>query len=266
LNSASYTGSALVGPALAGALLGPLGAGTLFFINGVSFLAVIFALFAMRDVPTHAGGHPGRLGASILSGLKFAWEDRRLLVLLALSALAGVFGRSYQNLLPIFARDIWHGGPEAYGLLLSAAGAGAIVGAFGLASFKKVNYPERIMIVSGLLFSLMILSFAISPSLLPGALFLFVSGVLVTVFGTIIATFIQIASPKEIRGRVMSLYSITLIGLPSLGALGSGALAQYLGGVSGAPRAVLLGALILGVLLLAVTPFFWRRKMVQVEA
>jgi MFS family permease len=122
------------------------------------------------------------------------------------------------------------------------------------------------MIVSGLLFSLMILSFAISPSLLPGALFLFVSGVLVTVFGTIIATFIQIASPKEIRGRVMSLYSITLIGLPSLGALGSGALAEYLGGVSGAPRAVLLGSLILGVLLLAVTPFFWRRKMMQVEA
>ena len=80
-------------------------------------------------------------------------------------------------------------------------------------------------------------------------------------FGTIIATFIQMATPNELRGRVMSLYAITLIGLPALGSLATGSLAEVLGGVSGAPRAVLLGALVLGVVLMAVSPFFWQRSM-----
>src|SRR5512143_1338380 len=76
LNSATYTGAALIGPALAGVLLGPLGAGTLFFINGVSFLAVLFALAAMREVRTHSGGQTGSLRQSFWSGLAYAWRSR----------------------------------------------------------------------------------------------------------------------------------------------------------------------------------------------
>jgi MFS family permease len=120
LNSATYNGSALIGPAIAGVLLAPLGAGSLFFLNGVSYLAVILALTAMRDVRTHSGGKRVSLGEAMLTGLTYAWHTRRILALLTLSALAAVFGRSYQSLVPIFARDIWHGGPEGYGLLLSA--------------------------------------------------------------------------------------------------------------------------------------------------
>src|SRR5512146_2732430 len=106
LNAATYNGAALVGPALAGALLVPLGAGWLFFINGVSFLAVIFALASMRDVRAHSGNAPSPIGESVRSGLRYAWHDRGILALLVLSAVAGVFGRSYQNLLPAFARDL----------------------------------------------------------------------------------------------------------------------------------------------------------------
>jgi len=102
LNAATYTGAALVGPALAGLLLEPLGAGTLFFLNGVSYFAVIFALAAMRDVTTHSGGQHGSLGNAFWQGLSYAWNDRLILALLALSALGAVFGRSYQNLLPAF--------------------------------------------------------------------------------------------------------------------------------------------------------------------
>ena len=249
LNSATYNGAALVGPALAGALLVPLGAGWLFFINGVSFLAVIFALAAMRDVHPLAGNPPGPILDAILSGLRYAWHDRGILALLVLSAVAGVFGRSYQNLLPAFARDIWKGGEIGYGLLLSAAGGGALIGAFGLAALIELKRQRLVMIVSGLLSSLAVLAFALSPSLALGILFLFLAGVLSTIFGTIIATFIQMAAPKELRGRLMSLYAITLIGLPSLGALGSGAVAEKLGGLQGAPRAVALGAVILIVIL-----------------
>ena len=266
LNSATYTGAALVGPALAGALLGPLGAGTLFFLNAISYGAVLMALWAMREVKTHAarpsaGGQHANLGEAMLSGLRYAWHSRLIRSLLVLSALVAIFGRSYQSLLPIFARDIWSAGEQGYGWLLSAAGAGALVGAFGLASIKNVPRQGAVMISGGLIFAITLALFALSPSIGLGILLLFIAGISSTVFATIIATFIQIATPNELRGRVMALYSITLIGLPALGALVIGSLAEADGGVYGAPRAVLLGALILGVILLGVSPFFWRRSM-----
>jgi MFS family permease len=263
LNSATYTGAALVGPALAGILLEPLGAGTLFFLNSVSFLAVIFALTAMRDVRTHSGGQHGSLTETFTMGMKYAWGNRLILALLALSAVSAIFGRSYQSLLPAFSRDIWHAGAQGYGYLLAAAGGGALVGAFGLASFRRVPHQGAVMISGGILFCISLIVFSISPSFLLSLVLLFVAGVTSTVFSTIIATFIQISAPNEMRGRVMSLYTVTLIGLPSLGALGIGAFAEWLGGVEGAPHAVLIGALILVVILFFVIPMFWKRDLPQ---
>ncbi len=261
LNSATYTGAALVGPALAGAMLGPLGAGTLFFINAISFLAVIFALAAMKDVRTHSGGQHGPLHHSFWAGLSYAWRSRMIVALLGLSALGGIFGRSYQNLLPIFGRDIWHAGAEGYGLLLASAGGGALVGAFALASFRRWHHQGAVMLASGFLFSFSLIAFAVSPSIWFGLALLFVTGITSTVFATIISTFIQFSVPNELRGRIMSLYTVTLIGLPSLGALGSGALAELLGGIQGAARAVLLAAGVLTVILIFVVPVFWRLEM-----
>lgn len=261
LNAATYNGAALIGPALAGVMLGPLGAATLFFLNGVSYLAVLLALLAMRDVRTHSGSRHASLGEAMTTGFAYAWRNRVILALLTLSALAAIFGRSYQNLLPIFARDIWHGGPEGYGLLLSAAGGGALIGAFGLASIRQVGRQGLVLVTSGLLFSATLAAFAVSPGLEAGLVLLFIAGVSSTVFGTIVMTLIQIATPNELRGRVMSLYAITLIGLPSLGALGSGVIAEWLGGIQGAPHAVLIGAVLLGIVLIAISPFFWNRSM-----
>ncbi len=117
------------------------------------------------------------------------------------------------------------------------------------------------MIASGLVFSLALVAFSLSPSLVPGIVLLLITGVASTVFGTIIGTFIQLATSNELRGRVMSLYTITLIGLPSLGALGSGTAAEWLGGVQGAPKAVLIGAAIVAFVLLIVAPFYWKRAV-----
>jgi MFS family permease len=263
LNSATYTGAALIGPALAGILLGPLGAGTLFFLNSISYLAVIFALASMRDVRTHSGGQHGSLTETFTKGMKYALSNRLILALLALSAVSAIFGRSYQSLLPAFSRDIWQTGSQGYGYLLAAAGGGALVGAFGLASFKRVPHQGAVMLVSGVLFSISLILFSVSPSYILGLVLLFIAGVTSTVFSTIIATFIQISAPNELRGRVMSLYTVTLIGLPSLGALGTGAFAEWLGGVEGAPHAVLIGAVILTVILLFVIPLFWKRDLPQ---
>jgi MFS family permease len=117
------------------------------------------------------------------------------------------------------------------------------------------------MLVNGLLFSLSLIGFALSPSFWLGVILLFIVGVTSTVFATIIATFIQVMIPNEMRGRVMSYYTVTLIGLPSLGALGSGAVAQSLGGINGAPHAVLITAILLGIILVLVTPVFWGRNI-----
>ena len=138
LNAATYNGAALVGPALAGVMLAPFGAGTLFFINGVSFLAVIFALTAMHGVRTHSGGQQHPLHHSFWNGLTYAWNNRLIMALLGLSAIGSLFGRSYQTLLPAFS-SVWNAGPQGYGFLLASAGGGALVGAFGLASISKCS-------------------------------------------------------------------------------------------------------------------------------
>lgn len=118
------------------------------------------------------------------------------------------------------------------------------------------------MIASGWLLSGTLIAFTLSPSLVIGIVLLFIAGAMATVFGTIVATFIQVATPSELRRRVMSLYAITLIGLPSLGRLGSSAVTEWLGGIQGALRAVLIGAAIVGVVLVGVVPFFWQRTTV----
>ena len=249
LNSATYNGAALVGPAIAGALLGRFGAAVLYFTNGVSFLAVMWALVVIRDVRAHSGGGTTSFRDSVNAGFSFAWRNRLVAVLLALSAVAALFGRGYQNLLPVFARDIWHGGPEGYGLLLAAGGAGALVGAFALAALREVRHQTTVLIGSGAVFAASIIAFALAPWFWLGVALMFVAGLSSTIMGTLIGTFIQIEVPNELRGRVMSLYTITLIGLPAMGALVVGALAEALGGVRGAPRAVLIGAAIFAVLL-----------------
>jgi len=260
LNAATYTGAALVGPALAGLLLVPFGPAALFFLNGASFLAVLIALAAMRGVRSRGSAVVAPLGQAMRAGLSYVWKTRTILALLGLSAMAAVFGRSYQVLLPVFARDIWDVGAAGYGLLLSAAGAGALTGALGLAAFGRGWRHGPTMVLAGLAFSLSLISFALSPAFAAGFLLLFIAGVMATVFTTLISTQLQVTSPNELRGRVMSLYAITLIGLPSLGAMAIGVLAEQLGGLQGAPEAVLIGGVLMGVALLMAAPGLWRQQ------
>jgi MFS family permease len=285
LNSATYTGAALVGPAIAGALLDVIGAGWLFMLNAVSFLAVIGALRAMRD-PPRSRRRAISLRDALFGGFIYAWQHKLILFLLLLSALAALFGRSYQQLLPVFADDVWHVGSGGYGALLAAGGAGALLGAFAMSSVREIRRQGRVLVASGLVFCVALAAFALCPWFWPGVALLVIVGVSSTVFTTMIATVIQLSVPGELRGRVISLYAITLIGLPSLGALGVAALARGLGdgarvnwarlplalldalGVdaltgrlgpgAGAPRAIVLAVLALVLVLAASAPAFLR--------
>lgn len=282
-NAATYNGAALIGPALAGALLNVVGAGWLFLLNAISFLAVIGALWSLRDLPQRRQATPFR--QALFGGFIYVLEQRTILLLLVLSALASLFGRSYQQLLPIFADDIWRVGAGGYGALLSAGGAGALIGAFAMASARDVRAQGRVLLISGGLFCGALVGFALVPWFWLGFVLLVLVGVTSTVFTTMIATIIQLGVPGELRGRVVSLYSVTLIGLPSLGALGVAAVARalnertqvywarlvlalldglgvrtatrQLGSVAGAPRAIVSGALVLLVVLIVLAPWLY---------
>ncbi|MFN8499584.1 MAG: MFS transporter [Anaerolineae bacterium] len=283
LNSATYTGAALVGPAIAGVLLNIVGAGWLFFLNGVSFLAVIGALALMRHVP-RAHHPPTTMREALFGGFIYAWRHQIILALLIVSALGSLFARSYQQLLPIFADDVWHAGSTGYGWMLAAGGAGALIAAFVLSSMPQIRRQGRLLLTAGFVMSAALIAFSLSRSFLLGMLTLFVVSAASNVFGTMIATSIQLHVPNQLRGRVMSLYATTLIGLPSLGAIAVAAMAKslgaydqarwsqgiqsffdvlginsatdWLGPTAGAPRAIILGAMLLVAVLIAVTPMF----------
>ncbi|MFN8481799.1 MAG: MFS transporter [Anaerolineae bacterium] len=283
LNSATYTGAALVGPAIAGLMLRFTDPGWLFFLNGVSFLAVIGALALMRHVPR--GHHPATtIRDALFGGFIYAWRHQLILALLIVSALGSLFARSYQPLLPIFADDVWHEGSTGYGTLLAAGGAGALIAAFVLSSIPQIRGQGKLLLIAGFVMSGFLIAFSLSRNFWLGVFTLFVFSAASSVFGTMIATSLQLHVPNQLRGRVMSLYATTLIGLPSLGALAVAALAKslgaydqatwsraiqsvfdalgvngataWLGETAGAPRAVVLGALLLIAVLIAVTPMF----------
>ncbi len=240
LNAATFTGAALVGPALAGILLDAVGAGWLFMLNAVSFLFVLGALFRLEQRPPRA---PAKFtwGEALFGGARYVAKDRRIFLLLLIGAIAALCARSYQQILPVFSGQIWKSGASGYGLLLSAGGAGALAGALGLASLHSVRSTTKVLVVSGAVLALSLVAFALMPTIGLAAAALVVAGVSSTIFTTMISTIVQLEVPQAVRGRVLGLYTITLIGLPSLGSFGLAAVARRIG----APEAVVAGAAVL---------------------
>ena len=268
LGSATFTGAALVGPAIAGALLEPIGAAGLFAMNAVSYLAVIGALFGMRETPPHVRAQR-TLKDALFGGLAYVWRDKVALSLVLLAMIAALCARSYPQLLPIFARDVWHAGPRGYGALLSAGGAGAVMGALGLSSRADISHKGRVLLGSGVVLVTSLVLFACAPGVWTGSTWLLLAGIASTVFTTMIATVIQLRVPPNLRGRVMGVYVITLIGLPPLGSFGLASLARVLAsngaGVAHAARWIVgSAALVLGMALAATFRPLATRKLEHV--
>ncbi len=246
LNAATFTGAALVGPALAGVCLRLLDAGWVFAINAASFVAVLLALVTLENKPPRPAA-AASWEEAVFGGLRYVAEKPRPRSLLICTAVAAVCGRSYQQLLPIFADDKWHRGAGGYGALLGAGGAGALLGAVGLSALRTIPNKEQLLLGSGLAFSAVLALFSFTPWFNAGVVLLVAAGILSTAFTTMAATILQLESPGALRGRVMGLYAITLIGLPALGSLGSAAAARALS----APRAVAIGAGLMALTILA---------------
>lgn len=230
LNSVAFTGAALIGPAIAGGVIPLIGVRGVFVIRAISCLATIWALMKMTGVPQRSHRRSAETAfEAIATGVRYVWREPMMRTLLTVSLISGLASRSYTPMLAVFARDEFHVGSEAYGLLLAAGGLGTLAGAFGLASRGDVRGRGRWLFASSLVQAALLLLFAICPWYVVGLGLLVCVGIANAVSGALNATLIQLAVPGELRGRIMSLYVLTLVGVPSAGAMAAGTIGEATG-------------------------------------
>jgi len=252
LNSAIFNAARIIGPALAGMLISIIGMAGCFFLNSLSFLAVIVGLWLIR-LPGHEAKTSGPVLRDMKEGLVLAWNDVRVRSLIAIIAIFSICGMPYAMLMPVFARDVLNVGARGLGFLMTANGVGALTGALGLASLKWKRGRARLVLISGIAFALALASFSLSRTFwLSLAILPLVGWSMVSQTATI-NTILQSVVPDNMRGRVMSLYTLVFMGMMPFGSFLGGALAQRWG----APGAVRIGA---AVCLVSTLAIFWRRR------
>ena len=226
MNSIMFNGARVVGPALGGALLAVVGAGWCFLFNGVSFLAVIAGLMAMR-VPKFVP--PERRNSSwqlLKEGLHYTSLHKELAAIIVLASVWGIFGGSYGSLLPAFVDQVYHAGAEGYGLLNAAIGLGAMGGGFIIAQFVDRARRGTWLFFANQSFSILLLLFAFNQNF-PLALVAGVGlGLSFMIQNTNMNSLLQTRVEDAMRGRVLSLYTLAFFGLSPIGSLLAGSLAQ----------------------------------------
>ncbi len=261
LNSTIFNAARAIGPAVAGAAVATTGEAGAFFINGISFLAVIAGLWMMHLPATPRPLRQPRLGAHLWEAMRYVRSHRVVMMLMSLVAVSAFLSMPYSTLLPVFAKSVLDESarpmldfmctgsralftcqsPDAltYGLLMAASGLGAVTGALFVASLPASARRGRWLTLGNLNFPMLLVgmalsrSFAVTLALLVGIGFSFVAQ------NALANTLIQITVPDELRGRVMSFYSLTFQGMMRLGGMQAGLMGDYLG----APMAVGVGAL-----------------------
>ena len=238
LNSSIVNGARVIGPSVAGFLMAQAGMAMCFFMNGLSFLAVIAGLLMMRLPKFVPPAEPESTWQHALDGFKYVAKHRRVRILLILFGVVGVFGWSYSVLMPAFATDVLHVGEGRYGALLSANGVGALLGALTVATFGHRIRP-RYMVLGGLwLFSAMLLLLALTRSYYLALACLMVGGWGMLIYFSTTNTIIQTTVSDDMRGRVMGIWALVFGGMLPLGGLESGTLSHWFG----VPWTIAIGA------------------------
>jgi len=241
LNSSAFNCARIVGPSIAGLLMAHISIAACFLCDGLSFIPVIAGLLLMRfpkkETEIASGG--GAI-AQALEGFRYVWGHRRVLTILALFTVVGVFGWSYSVLLPAFARDILHLGANGYGLLMAGSGVGALVAALTVASAGHM-LSTRTMALGGVwIFSGTLVLFAFTKNLYLGVILLAIVGFGLVLYFSTSNTVLQSIVPDEMRGRVMGIWALIFGGMIPLGSLEAGLMADVLG----TPATMAVGALI----------------------
>ena len=252
LNSAMFNGARALGPALAGILVAAVGEGPAFLLNALSFVAVIISLLLMRDLPAPKGVRSSAsLTGHMAEGLRFIVHQRTILVLISLVAVSAFLSMPYNTLMPVFASKVLQTSaqpvvsflcegahpllrcraPQALplGLLLTTVGVGALIGALAVASLPDRARRGRWLTAGNLAFPALLLGFSASRSFAVSLALLFGVGISFVMQNALANTLLQIITPDALRGRVMSIYTLTFQGSMRLGGLQAGLVADTIG-------------------------------------
>lgn len=262
LNSVQFNVARIVGPAVAGALIALLGIPLMFLLNAISFIAVLVGLWLMRaselySTP-HSADHASGLRA-VGEGARFIWANHDIRITFLLITVVGTLGFNFNVLLPLLAKDVLHAGPEEFGMLTSSLGIGALAGALLLA--RRGGKPTHLILAgTAALFGLLEALAGQAGSLIPTLILIAATGAMMSTFSASANTTVQLSAPPEMRGRVMSVYTMIFIGSTPIGNLTVSAIAAGLGApisfvFTGLPCIAAAG----------VTGWLWRRERQAAE-
>src|SRR5215831_10949467 len=229
LNSSIVNGARVVGPSVAGLLIGWVGVAMCFFLNGLTFVAVITGLLMMRLPPFQRPVHALSASEHAWNGIVYSLKHQRVRTILLLFLAVGVFGWSYGVLMPAFARDVLGRGANGYGILMSASGTGALIGALVVATYGHLFTPRRLALGGIWIFSIALFALSLSRNFYGSLAFLLVAGFGMLLFFSTSNTVLQTIVPDEMRGRVMGVWSLVFGAMIPLGSLEAGAVAHWVG-------------------------------------
>ena len=240
MNSMVFNGARLIGPSIAGVLIAAFGEGQCFLIDGLSFLAVLAALIAMRVPPPKP--RPDRRHAlhELREGLAASFGFPPFRAILILMALTGLVGMPYMVLMPVFADEVLHGDAITLGFLMAASGVGALIGALTLAMRESVVGLGRVIMGCAALFGFSLIAFGLSRSLWISLLIVAAAGFAMMALSAASNTIVQTLVDDNKRGRVMGFFAMAFMGTMPFGSLLAGSLAHHIG----APATVMLGGVI----------------------
>ena len=249
LNVGMFNSARVIGPAIAGLLIAFFSIPIAFFLNGLSFLAVLFVLLKMKVTTTLVSTPHAHPLEQLKEGIRFASTHPVISTLLIVVAFNSLIPFSYSSIMPVLAKETFHVGSEGLGLLFSAAGLGALFGAIFVSNRVGSPNVSRIIGIGNLLASTTLIFFSIVASFTIALILLSIIGFSLVLQISLANATIQKASPDHIRGRVMSVYALMFLGLMPFGNILMGSLASLLG-----PQEAVR---ILAIISLFGTAFYW---------
>lgn len=239
LNSSMVNGARLLGPSIAGILIALTGEGICFLINGLSYIFVIASLLMMKVKTKEKKRKDTHVIIELREGFKYAFGFPPIRYIIFLLALVSLMGMSYTVLMPVFAKEILHGGSHTFGFLMGASGLGALTSAFYLAYRKSTIGLVRLVPLAAALFGLGLVAFSFSRFQPLSIMLMLITGLGMMMQMAASNTILQTIVDDDKRGRVMSFYAMAFMGTAPFGSILAGSLAKYIG----TPHAILIGGL-----------------------
>jgi MFS family permease len=240
LNSLMFNGARIIGPSIAGVLLASVGEGICFLSNAISYVFVIISLLMMK-VPKHEKVNKNRqISKDMKEGFNYTFGFSPLKHIILLLGLMSIMTMPYQVLMPVFVKEVLHGDSNTFGILMAAVGVGALLGGIFLASRESILKLGRIVPFAAALSGFGLIAFSLSRNFLLSVMMMMIAGLGMMLHTAASNTILQTIVEEDKRGRVMSIYTMAIMGTAPIGSLLSGSIAK----VFGSPVTILSGGII----------------------